>query len=125
MGIKMPLSDNRLDTNKLKSKASVDDLKEYYETIERRLDYKIGMGTRINKQKGPLFFLEVVISFCEGDGELDIGNLRGKLRMLEEFEKMGYSLRCDKDNFIICEKDVLEADIHEEYNKSKNILDRS
>ena len=56
MGIKMPLSDNRLDTNKLKSKASVDDLKEYYETIERRLDYKIGMGTRINKQKGPLFF---------------------------------------------------------------------
>ncbi len=116
------MSDIDLDTDKLKSKARRGDLKEYYETIERELDYKIGIGTRMNKSKGPIFFLEVIISFCEGDGKLDIGRVREKLNVIEEFEGMRYYVRCDKDNFIVCEKEVIEADILDEYNKSKRIL---
>ncbi len=119
----MPPSEIEIDTQRLKSKAKLDDIKESYETIEQALNYKIGVGTRMDQQKDNLFFLEVVISLCEYDDDLEIESLRGKLGVLKGFEKLGYTVRMEEDNSIICEKDVLEANIYEEYKKSKIILD--
>ncbi len=118
----MKKSNLKIDTSKLREKANNDELKEAYETVERMDNYKIGAGARIEKPEQMTFFLEVVIPLCGENGDLEMIGLKTKMALLEKLESSGYSLRCEKDNSIICEKDISESEIEEEYKRSEEIL---
>jgi len=112
----------KIDTSKLMRKADVDELKEAYETIHRDGCYRIGAGVRLDNSEQIIFFLEGVVPLCGEEGEVKLDELRSKLKVLETFESFGYTLRCEKDNSVICEKKVLESQLEEEYERLEEIL---
>lgn len=112
-----------IDTTELRLKASSDDLKEAYETVFKGEDYRIGAGVRVSQPEETKFFLEVIVPLCREDRELNIPELRSKLDLLEKFENFGYTLRCEKDNSIICEKMVREDDLESEYEELESFLE--
>ena len=111
----MKAINSRIDTSRLKKKANVTELGEAYETLERSKEYRVGAGIRTNRSEKVHFFLEIVIPLCDEDSRFDIGRLRSKLGVLEDFEDVGYSLRCEKDNSVICEKCIREDELEDEY----------
>jgi len=118
----MTRSNLKIDTSKLREKANAKDLKEAYETIDRKDNYRIGAGVRMGKPEQLSFFLEVVIPLFSSDCDITLDDLKSKINLLENFENCGYSLRCEKDNSIICEKDIPESEIEEEYKRSEELL---
>lgn len=109
-----------LDTGKLVEKAQCHELKEYFETIDRKNCYKIGAGARMDKR--PIFFLEIVVSLRGEDTDLDFVSLEERLSVLKEFEMFGYTLKWGEDNSIICEKNLTESELKEEYEKLFSLL---
>jgi len=118
----MTKSNVKIDTSKLRRKADIDELKESYETIHRDGGYRIGAGIRLDKSEQITFFLEGVVPLCGEVGDVKLDEFRSKLKVLETFESFGYTLKCEKDNSVICEKKVLESEIEEEYKKLEEIL---
>ncbi len=122
----MKESNINIDTSKLRKKANTDELKEAYETLHRSDNYRIGAGVRTNKlEEKMIFFLEVVIPLCKEAGDLKLDDLKAKVDLLEKFEISGYSLRCEKDNTIICERKIAENKVKEEYKRLGDILKSS
>lgn len=121
----MKAINSRIDTSRLKKKANVTGLGEVYETLERSKEYRVGAGIRAVSSKKPKFFLEAVISLCREESGVEIEKLRSKLDIFEEFQKSGYSLRCESDNTVICEKSIKESELEEEYLNVKKILKNS
>ncbi|MFP4141953.1 MAG: hypothetical protein ACLFSM_06625 [Thermoplasmata archaeon] len=112
-----------IDTSELKKNASKDELKEAYQTVNKGDNYKIGAGARIiDKPENMTFFLEVVLSLCEKEHELDLKELRSKLEVLESFDSLGYKLKCENDKTVICEKNILESEIKREYENLERIF---
>ena len=120
--VAMTKSNVKIDTSKLREKANTDELKEAYETVDRKDHYRIGTGVRMEKPEQMTFFLEVVIPLCGRDCDLILDGLKRKIALLEKFENSGYSLRCEKDNSIICEKNIAENEVEEEYKRSEELL---
>ncbi len=118
----MTKSNVKIDTSKLRKKVNAGELKEAYETVDRKDHYRIGAGARMEKPEQMTFFLEGVISLCEEDGDVRLEGLRSKMGILETFESFGYTLKCEKDNSVICEKKVLESEIEEECERLEGIL---
>ncbi len=112
----------KIDTSKLREKANKDELKEAYEPVDRKDQYRIGAGARMEKPEQMTFFLEIVIPLFSRDCDLRLEELRSKINLLEKFEKSGYSLRCEKDNSIICEKNIAENEVEKEYRRSEELL---
>jgi len=121
----MTKSNLKIDTSKLREKANYDELKEAYETVDRKDHYRIGAGVRMEKPEQMTFFLEVVIPLCGKDCDLTLNELKSKIALLEKFENSGYSFRCEKDNSIICEKNISESEIEDEYKRSEKLLKES
>ncbi len=121
----MKESNLKIDTSKLREKANTNELKEAYETVDKKDYYRIGAGARMEKPEQMTFFLEVVIPLCGRDRDFILGELKSKIGLLEKFESFGYSLRCEKDNSIICEKNIPESEVEEEYKRSGKILEDS
>ncbi len=112
---------NTIDADVLTEKARSDDLKESFETLKREIDYKIGIGARAQNNDARLF-LEIIVLLCSEGEELDIEGLKERLTVLGGFEDSGYVLRCEKDNSIICEKEIAESEIEREYQEADRRL---
>ncbi len=106
-----------MDLIKLKNEAEDHELKESYLTVKKTPDYKIGLGVRALDNSEYYFFIEVVFALCQEEEVFKVSNLKTRLDSFERFEKYGYSLKCEKDNTIICEKNVEENEIEIEIKK--------
>ncbi len=120
----MKESDVKIDTPKLKRKVNSTELGEAYETVWRGEHYKIGAGARKEEPKEMMFFLEVVISLCQEDGDLKLEKLKTEVGLLEKLNSSGYALRCEKDNSIICEKEVSESEVEKEYEALEELFQK-
>ncbi|MFW6304613.1 MAG: hypothetical protein ACOC1V_02420 [Candidatus Saliniplasma sp.] len=117
-------NDIKVDTSKLIEKAKGDDLKESYEVILKKKDYRIGVGARVDESQENTFFIEVVVPISSGEGELNMDRMKRRVDLLEKFEEYDYRMKCEKDNSVVCEKNVSEEGIEKEYQRLTCFLDK-
>jgi len=115
---------HEIETEKLKEKAMSDELRESYMTLDRESNYKLGVGVRTDETKSPLFFIEVVVSFGDVGDELDIEKQKRRLALLERLKGSDYHLTSEKDNSVVCEKNIEEEKVEHEYKELKKILEQ-
>ncbi len=118
------MKESEIDTPKLKRKVNSTELSEAYETVKRGEHYKIGAGARKREPKEMIFFLEVVVPLCQEDGDLKLEKLKTEVELLEKLNSSGYALRCEKDNSIICEKEVSESEVEKEYEALEELFQK-
>jgi hypothetical protein len=89
---------------------------ESYRVLERKGEYRLGVGVRIDRSRKPFFYIEVLIEICSRRSHVDLRGLRRKLRFAEELEARGYTLDCEDGYCMVCEAvvtlDKIAAESH-------------
>lgn len=113
-----------IDAAALLEKAKTFEHQEAYRTLERNLDYRIGVGVRLTP-KSPSFFVEIMIYLCPSLGNVDLNALEKSLACLKELKARNYVLTCQDDNCVLCEAAVTASNLINEYVKVKVLLKSS
>jgi hypothetical protein len=120
------MKENQLiDAAALLEKAKTSEHQEAYQTLERNLNYRIGVGVRFTPPKHPSFFVEVIIYLCPCLGNLDLDALDKSLSCLKELKARHYALTCQDDNCILCETAVTAPNLNEEYREIQALMKSS
>ncbi|MBC7091557.1 MAG: hypothetical protein H5T50_06575 [Nitrososphaeria archaeon] len=82
--------------------------KEAYKILDKKTNYMIGIGAKNITSKKSYFFIEVIVSLCSKSGKLDLEIIKTYLNCLEELFTRNYTLACQDDNTILCDKTVDE-----------------
>ncbi len=98
-----------IDTKGLMEKAVRSEVREAFQTMDRRPGLRIGAGARAPH----LYFVEVLIDMFPG-GQVDLDNIQKALRVLLWLEERGYRLSCRDDRAVCGEKAVSEGALENE-----------
>ena len=104
--------------------AALSRYKESYRVIKKCDDYRLGIGARLDGEKDPSYYIEVIIYICNSR-DLDPSKLVSKARGIVEMEKRGYILGCQGDDSVLIEKELEAGCIVSEICKIKSILTSS
>jgi hypothetical protein len=94
---------------------------ESYRLVERNKSYRIGVGVELAPSGQPLFFIEIVVRLCAVVPKSEINFLEKTLLFLKELNTRGYSMLCQDDNSIACQKTVKPDDMNTEFESIKSI----
>jgi len=108
----------------LQEEAERSEHKEAFRVLERRNDYRIGVGARLEMPRHPSFFVEVLVQICRRSSKVDLILMREKLQLLEELQARGYSLSCQDYSCMSCETTVSSENIASEYEFLKSATKR-
>jgi hypothetical protein len=114
-----------VDAATLLEEAKASEHQEAYRTLERNLNYRIGVGVRLTPPKSPPFFVEVMIFLCPSLDNVDLDVLEKSLACLKELKARHYALTCQDSNCISCEATVTAPNLTEEYVNVKALMKAS
>jgi hypothetical protein len=111
----------------LDAKALVEDAKasehgEAYRTLDKDLNFRIGIGARLTSPSAPSFFVEILIYLCRSLSTVDLEALEKSLTCLKELQARNYSLIGQDDNCISCETTTPAQNLAEEYTTVRSLL---
>jgi hypothetical protein len=95
---------------------------EAYKTLDRNLNFRIGIGVRLKPPDAPSFFVEILIYLCPTFSKADLSVLEKSLACLKKLQIRNYSLTCQDGNCISCEKAVPSKQLVEEYSAVKSLI---
>ncbi len=84
----------------------------------------IGIGAKNMTLKAPTFFIEIILNLCPKSGKLDLKVIEKCLVCLQKLYAQNYSLTCQDDNTIICDKTIPRNRLEEEYKNVKSFLNK-
>ena len=100
---------------------------EAYRIMNKTVNYRVGIGARLTlaPTQTPSFFIEIIINLCPACNKVDLVFLEKALTCLKALQKSGYSLTCQDDNDISCEKLVPIENIDGEYKAASIMMEQS
>jgi hypothetical protein len=115
------------ESKQLDAKALLEDAKasehgEACRTLDKNLNFRIGIGVRLTSPSAPSFFVEILIYLCPSLGTVDLEALEKSLTCLKELQARNYSLIGQDDNCISCETTTPAQNLAEEYAAVKSLL---
>jgi hypothetical protein len=78
--------------------------KESFQVLAKMRNYRIGVGARLDSSGETCFFLEVLVDPCGNRSSLDLDLMEKSLMVLRELSERGYTLTCEEDGSVSCEK---------------------
>jgi hypothetical protein len=111
-----------LDAKALLEDAKASEHREAYRTLDKNLNFRIGIGVRLTSPSAPSFFVEILIYLCPSLSTVDLQALEKSLTCLKELQARNYSLVAQDDNCISCEKTTPAQNLAEEYAAIKSLL---
>ena len=114
-----------IDATALLEEAETSEHQEAYRTLERRLNYRIGVGVRITPPKLPSFFVEVIIYLCPSFEIADLDVLEKSLACLKKLKAKQYTVTCQDNNCLSCETMVPAPNLAEEYREIQTLMKES
>jgi hypothetical protein len=114
-----------VNAKELLRQAKASEHKEAYQLITKTANYRVGIGARLplSPTQPPTFFVEVIINMCPACSKVDIAFLEHALCCLKRLEQNGYSLMCQDDNSILCEKLAAEKTLQKELETASNAVE--
>jgi hypothetical protein len=112
----------KFDIKMLIEEAKASEHREAYRTLDRNLNFRIGIGVRLTPPDAPSFFVEILIYLCPTFSKADLRVLEKCLACLQELQVRNYSLTCQDGNCISCEKAVPSKELTEEYTVVKLLI---
>jgi hypothetical protein len=117
------MEDNKLiNAKELLEKAKFSQHKEAYRTLDRKTNFRIGIGVRLTSTNIPSFFIEILIYLCPTSQKTDLDIMQKTVTCLKNLQARKYSLTCQDGNCISCEKTMSIKNIAEEYKKVKTLV---
>ena len=114
--------DKMFDTKMLIEGAKDSEHMEAYKTLDRKQNFRIGIGVRLKPSDAPSFFVEILIYLCPTFNKADLRVLEKSLEFLKKLQVRNYSLICQDGNCISSEKAVLSKQLAEEYSAVKSLI---
>ncbi len=111
-----------LDTKILLEEAKNAEHKEAYRTLEKNQNYRIGIGVRLTLLNTPSFFIEILLYLCPNSNNVNLKTLEKNLTCLKTLQTRNYTLTCQDDNCISCEKTTPTQNLTKEYTTVKALL---
>jgi len=111
-----------LDTKTLLKEAKNAEHKEAYRTLEKNQNYRIGIGVRLTPLNTPSFFIEILLYLCPNSTNVNLKTIEKNLTCLKALQKRNYTLTCQDDNCISCEKATPIQKLTEEYTTIKALI---
>lgn len=98
--------------------------KETYKILDKKANYMIGIGAKNITSKTTIFFIEIILNLCPKSGKLDLKVLEECLVCLQKLYAQNYSLTCQDDKTIICDKTIPRNRLEEEYKNIRSFLNK-
>jgi hypothetical protein len=114
--------DKTFDAKTLIEEAKASEHREAYKTLDRNLNFRIGIGVRLEPPDALSFFVEILIYLCPPFSKADLRVLEKCLACLKELQVRNYSLTCQDGNCISCEKAVPSKQLAEEHTAVKSLI---
>jgi hypothetical protein len=111
-----------LDTKTLLEEAKNAEHKEAYRTLEKNQHYRIGIGVRLTPPNTPSFFIEILLYLCPNSTNVNLKTLEKNLTCLKTLRTRNYTLTCQDDNCVSCEKTILTQHLTREYSTIKALM---
>jgi len=111
-----------LNTKTLLEEAKNIEHKEAYRTLDKNENFRIGIGVRLTPPNAPSFFIEILIYLCPNSTNVNLKTLEKNLTCLKTMQTRNYTLTCQDDNCISCEKTTPTQNLTEEYTTVKELL---
>jgi hypothetical protein len=111
-----------LDAKMLLEEAKASEHKEAYRTLDKNQSFRIGIGVRLNSPSASSFFVEILIFLCPNLSIANLEALERSLTCLKELQARNYSLICQDDSCISCEKTAPVQNLAVEYAAVKSLL---
>lgn len=111
-----------LDTETLLEEAKNAEHKEAYQTLDKNQNYRIGIGVRLTPFNTPSFFIEILLYLCPNSNNVNLKTLEKHVTCLKKLQTRNYTLTCQDDNCISCEKTTPAQNITKEYKTIKALM---
>ncbi len=117
---------NPVNTKDLLKQAKASEHKEAYQLMSKTANYRVGIGARLPSvpAQPPTFFVEIIINMCPACSKVDLAFLERALTCLKTLQQNGYSLTCQDDNSILCEKLASEQSLKAEFECANTIIEK-
>lgn len=119
------MTNNKVDPKNLQKTAETSEDKEAYQVVVKTMRYRVGVGARLPAAQTPLFFVEIVVNLCPACTKADLDFLEKALNVLKTLEQNGYTLTCQDDNSILCEKMAQETTLQRELEAVKAAIENA
>jgi hypothetical protein len=115
-----------VDAKALLRQAKASEHKEAYQPIAKTGKYRVGIGARLplSPTQPPTFFVEVIVNMCPACTKVNITFLEKALACLKTLEQNGYTLTCQDDNSILCEKLATEKALQTELKAASSAVEK-
>ena len=92
--------------------------------IDSTSGYTVGVGA-IEKRSGSFaFYIEYAAQICPEKSHFNSKHLSRIAAVIDGLEALGYGLNCEGGT-VTCEKEVLQKELEEEYEKLQKIIEKS
>jgi len=121
------MSTQKNTTKELLKQAKASEHKEAYQNIYKTEHNRIGVGIRLlsANYSTPTFFIEIIIKMCPIYTNANLQYMQKALDCLKKLEENSYTLTCQEDNSILCEKTITQKDLQTALRTAKTILEKS
>ena len=90
--------------------------------VERNEIFRVGVGAKAKALEDSTFFVEVNLKLSPESGEVDMLRLEKTLQCLRTLQTRGYTLTCQDDTCISCEKTRDVQNVTKEYTTVTSLL---
>ena len=92
---------------------------ETYIIFEKYPDIEIRTGIKVSEKKQVSFLIEIIITICNTHQTIDISMIEKQLQFLKIIKRQGYTISCEDNCIIVCEKTVDEDKVTKELHQIK------
>ncbi len=113
------------DPEELLKEAGASEHQEAYHTIEKTINYRIGVGVRLNMPNPPHFFVEILLYLAPGNDRVDVTHLKKSVRALKQLQTRYSSMVFQDGNCISCEREVASERLEKECEMDKALMKKN
>jgi hypothetical protein len=116
----------QVNAKDLLKQAKASEHKEAYQIISKTANYRVGIGARLPSAptQTSTFFIEIIVNLCPVCSTVDLVFLERALTCLKALQEKGYSLTCQDDNSILCEKLVSQQNLQAEITTANALTEK-
>ncbi len=96
----------QFDLEELLEETKGSEHRETYHTLEKTINYRIGVGVRLNPRDPPHFFVEILLYLAPNGERVDVNYLKKSVSALKWLQNRHCSMVFQDGNCISCEKQV-------------------
>jgi hypothetical protein len=115
---------NQINAHTLQEEAKKSEDKEAFTVLARTRSCRVGVGARIESPAKPIFFVEIIASFCADHHGANLNFLEKNLFILRQLKERGYVLTCEEDGTVSCELNVPLEKLTAEYEAAIFIIEK-